>query len=247
MGTQPNPTVGDDVYWTWARLYSVQTGWGTPTIVSNQTYSTYDAPWAGAPLAAIDDSGIAIALWESGSLGSWGRGIAVNVHRPGTGWGTEEFVHRGSWNAEMNIAMDGNGNAVAGYMHDGGGGYGSDPYARSFSAATGWAPPHRFRAPATGGYSRVAVGLDATGAAMAVWGHSEDSIYAPDNLPHYKVYFSRRPPNGIWTSAVAIASPRAYVDDFSLAVADNGNAVVSWRERPEGAPIIYAAPFENAA
>ena len=245
--TQPNPAHSNPYgNFTWARMFSPRTGWGEPVAVSNATYNYNDGPFSDNALAAIDDSGIAIALWESESIAAMGRGLAANIHRPGSGWSTEAFVHRGAWNDQANIAMDGHGNAVVGYMHDGGGGYGADPYVRYFSAANGWGTPHQFSAPGAGPDTPVAVGIDPTGVATAVWGHSEDGAYTADGLTHHRVYVSRRPQAGDWTAAVAIASATTSIfHDFDLAVAANGNAVASWRERSADSSSVWAARFEN--
>ena len=244
--TQPNPAHSNPHgNFTWARMFSPSTGWSEPVAVSNAQYSPNDGPFSENAQAAIDASGIAIALWESESIAAMGRSLAANIHRPGSGWGTEEFVQRGGWSTDADIAMDGHGNAVVGYSRDGGGGYGAEPHASYFDAEAGWGPAHKFSAPAAGPYTPVAVGIDPTGVATAVWGHTEDAAYTADGLTHHRAYVSRRPQAGDWTPAAAIASATSLLDDFDLAVAVNGNAVASWRARSAGSSNVWAARFEN--
>lgn len=238
--TQPNPggTGSPSDNWTWARYFSPSTGWGTPALISNAGYREGDGPGSERAIVAIDDSGIGLAIWEDKSLAASSISLAGNTYRPGSGWETSRILHR-SWTYYADLAMDGRGNAVVGYVHDGGDV--DETHAMTFSPTSGWSEPVRVDV-GPGSDGLVSVGMDAAGNALMAWAHY-DSLASPRG-----VYFSRRAPGGTWSAPARISYDIGFFVDVELAVAANGNAVVVWQDRPEeSVSHLYAARYENHA
>lgn len=227
--TQPN---GSYSRWTWARHFAPATGWGAPVIVG--TYTDNGPPNRDNANAAIDDSGTAIALWEEVSVRTCGgASLVASVFRVGSGWSDDRVLHCG-WSQRADIAMDGNGNAIVGYMHDGGGD-GEAAHAVHYTNGAWSAPVILTPLPPTrsidGG---IRVAMNAAGEALAVWSHEE---ILPDNLVHSLSVSRYR--GGVWTRE---QWEWGYAP--SVAMASNGNITVTWHQDDGG---IYARRLEAGA
>lgn len=230
--TQPGGGSSHPAKWTWARVFSPSTGWGTPVIVS--TYTDNGPPNRDNAIAAIDDSGTAIALWEEYSDRTCGGASLVGkVFRVGSGWTDDRLLHCG-WSHRADIAMDGNGNAIVGYMHDGGG-EGDAARAVLYTNGVWSAPINLTPAPTRSLDSNIQVAMNAAGEALAVWNHVE---ILPDNSLVFWLSLSRYR-GGVWTSERWAPGGRP-----TVAMAANGNITVTWHQDDGG---VYARRLEAGA
>ena len=98
--------IGSDI---WANRYTAGVGWGTAALIE-----TNDAGSAGDARIAIDGSGNALVVWRH-EEGFTRSDIWANRYTAGVGWGTAapiETADAGSAQRPQ-IAIDGNGNAIA--------------------------------------------------------------------------------------------------------------------------------------
>ena len=110
--TQDGSTTSVERYDIWANRYTVNTGWGTPTLIE-----TDNAGWAVGARIAFDVSGNALAVWQQGgdASGIPRYDIWSNRYTVGTGWGTAALIETdnvGDANSPQ-IAFDGSGNAMS--------------------------------------------------------------------------------------------------------------------------------------
>ena len=120
----------------WANRYTVVTdSWGTAVLIE-----TNDAGSASMPQIAIDRSGNALAVWEQtdGPRDNiWANRYSITTKS----WGTAVLLETGDGHAaNPDIAIDSNGNALAGWVQDGSltANARYDIWANRYTVGTGW-------------------------------------------------------------------------------------------------------------
>jgi len=145
-----------------ANRYEVGTGWGTAEpIETNTSVSAY------APRVAMDSNGNAIAVWQQ-----WDgirENISANRYEVGTGWGNATYIATnnlfGAYNAQ--VAMDGNGNAIAVWQQSDG--IRNNIWANRYEIGTGWGTSELIQSNPSEWADSPRVAMDSIGNAFTVW------------------------------------------------------------------------------
>ena len=161
----------------WTNHYVFNQGWGTATEIASGGTFTHD------PQIATDNSGSATAVW----LGEGGAFDYVNTARytPGSGWGVSSLTvdgiagtaHAIDWTPQ--VAMDGNGNAIAVWSHatdTTGVATPKQVYASLYSTASGWGALMPLQTSATQVGASPQVSFDSSGNAWVLWEQNEGAI-----------------------------------------------------------------------
>ena len=226
-------TTGPGTY-TWARHFT-DGAWQAPSVLTDGPFSSSDSPTVRNPRVSIDDSGAALATWEEESIRLSGVGLVGSAFRPGSGWESDSVLHS-FWAYKAHIAMDGSGNGIVAYVHDGG--HADAAHVVHYTAGSGWGAPIELMGPSA---ESIHVSMNASGEAVVAWPQSNFS----GEFSPYDVRVSRYV-GGAWTAPQAIE-----VDDTANSIqvwttlAGNGNATVVWRKDNAGANNIYAARMEG--
>jgi hypothetical protein len=231
---QQSDGVSIDVY---ANRFTPGSGWGTAVRIETDNTGV-----AQEPQVAMDSSGNAIAVWYQSD--GFVNNIWANRYTVGSGWGTATKIESGPGDAgNPQIAMDGNGNALAvWWQHQGGQ---MDVMANRFVAGVGWGNAVTIEADVSDvGVPQIA--MDAAGNAMAVWPVARQAGGGFE----YDVWANRYDAlTGNWGTARSIdgvnttqANPEPHV-----AIDSSGNVIAVWN-RPTGSfDSIWSNRFTVAA
>lgn len=211
--------------------------WSSPVAIS--------ADSAAQPQVAFDGAGNATAMWEREEDGV--IEVQQAVRPAGGSWSEPETITESSdGELDLTLAMNDDGDAVAGFAHPGWAIEGSTE-AMYRPAGGDWEDPVTLSAAgqASGG-PRVA--LDAQGNAVAAWTQLENgSSRAP---------VSERTAAGPWSAAVPLAGPGVEGFPGNVSFAPDGTAMVSLRsssgdlmrvvQRPPGGSWAAPVPVSDA-
>ena len=195
--------------------------WGTPKMIDTGVGDSYN------PQIAMDDHGNAVAVWMHFGLPT-DNNIYVNRYSAGA-WGTPKAIKTGTGTAyEPQIAMDGNGNAVAVWQQFDGTHF--RIYSNRYSAGA-WGKARLIETGA-GKSSDPQIAMDSKGNAEVVWEQTDGS--------GQNCIFANRCSAGAWGTANVIETVNGDASIPQVAMNDNGKAVVVWRQGGASAYAIYA-------
>jgi hypothetical protein len=222
IATDPN---GDamvvwSVYdWSWnhtsvrACHYTAGTGWDAAVNLS--TEAVWSAYGANVAMGAGDN---AIVVYSRDSGTSTSPGIQAVTYTAGTGWGTTVRIESAAAAAirsgsGVQIAFDGQGNALAVWYQYGKPGIFSNRY----TAGTGWGTPQAIADTGSTSYDEgLVLAADKNGNAIAVWNQYGGVLYANRYVAG----------TGWGTTGVVEANGMDYSGHVSLD--QNGNAIAVW-------------------
>ena len=196
----------------WANRFD-GTNWGTAQLIE-----TEDTGHAFDPQVAVNDTGVALAVWEQDD----GTRYSIMANRfNGTAWETAGFIETDDSGDAFapQIAMDGTGDAIAvWHQFDGT----RDNIWISRFNGTLWAAAELLETLNTGDAVNPQIAMNADGKAMVVW-EQEDGLRTDIRARYY---------NGtIWGSAQLIESDDTGDADFpQIAMDADGNAVAVWEQ-----------------
>jgi hypothetical protein len=228
-----------DIY---ASYYTAGSGWSLATRISD----TNSGAISDMPAVAMDASGNAIAVWQQAMNISSGYGIYSSRYAAGSGWGAPEMLGRpvgyGYRNANAQVAVDANGNAMAVWSEYISFGYSTQSYiqSRSYDLTTGWSntvvPVSSVATFAN--YPQTA--FDGSGNAYAVWQQTDGTLdsYAVERS---SIFANQYTPGAGW------GTPEMFSRDLPgsssqprLAVTADGKAVAAWNfRRDAGISTVY--------
>jgi hypothetical protein len=182
---------------------------------------------AAAPAVAMDASGNALVIWAQASPSPWR--LWFRRYSPSAGWATAALLDTQPGEEGVNdllVAFDSAGAATAvwTYVTDQQASTPTDLFASRWTSSAGWSPRARLEMSDNDDAGSVALGVDASGNAIAVWVQNADGTAT-----------------GIWTSRYRASSGRwgmptvvEDVDGFafmpSFAVNEDGNGVAVWSQ-----------------
>jgi len=169
--------VSDNVTFTdvWANRYTTGLGWDNAIRLEIEDFGS-----ARVPHIVLDEWGDGIALWEqyNGSA----RNIYARPYEFGQGWNATVLVsvdNVADYAAVPEIAIDGNGNAMAIWKQRKAVGVRTDLWACRFVKGVGWESSELIETENRGGPSdpsNLDIAMDAAGNAFAIWRHSDRLI-----------------------------------------------------------------------
>ena len=231
----------------WANRYTAGSGWGTAGLIESDNTGA-----ATVPQVAFDASGNALAVWQQ-SDGSR-RNIWSNRFKAGTGWGTAELIewNNGADADNPQIAVAGNGDAVAVWQQNGNSGPPTRIWSNRYTVGSGWGGfPALIQTDISGGGTATAlapqIAMDASGNALAVWVQPDG---ASDNTPD--IWVSRYTVGSGWGTTAnhgqvrinipgATGSPAGWPQ---IAIDANGNALVVWYQSDGVNDSIWANRYQ---
>ncbi len=219
--TSSDPNGSDQLIY--ANSFSSTAGWGVAQALQ-MSGSLQN------PKVAVNDEGTALAVWqETDSLGA--RSVVSSRFTAATGW--ESVAPIGQANGVLtlpDVGIDANGNGVATWLDRPPSGN-NDLVASRFTAGVGWSMIEAVES--LDGAARVFdVALNAEGNGLATWWQSDGDIHG--------LYASRYEAASGWSAAEEIGPSGATPGNLSLALADNGVAVVVWQHETAESRNIYA-------
>ena len=144
----------------WATTYTEAGGWTSDVLIE-----TDNAGDAYDPQLATDSVGNLVAVWRQHDGVRFNT--VANAYSVDSGWGTAETIesHDGTA-AEPQVAMDGDGNAIAVWRS-------YDIWANTWTPANGWSTAQQIETDAAGMADKPQLGFDPEGNAIAVWMESD--------------------------------------------------------------------------
>jgi hypothetical protein len=188
----------------------VANGWGTAVLIE-----TDNAGDAGSPQVAVDSAGNVIAVWSQSD------GTRTNIWANrfnGTTWGTAELIesdNAGDATAPQ-IAIDGNGNAIAVWMQSDG--TRTNIWANRFNGS--WAGPVLIEADDAGAAVSPQIAADGDGDAIVVWSQS--------NGTRTNIWANRY--SGSWAGPVSLETLDGVANTPDIAMNPDGNAIAAWSQ-----------------
>jgi hypothetical protein len=221
-------------YNIWANCYNAATGlWGEAELIEDGAGPTSEAR------VGIDDSGNAIAVWSQADGGTYN--IWANRYDAATGlWGEAELIETGDAAGSPEVAVDGNGNAIAVWgQSDGIASY--NVWAKRYDAATGlWGEVELIETDGAGHAPYPQVAVDGGGNAIAVWQQFDG---ARDNI-----WANRYDAASGWGEAELIATSDAGNAQYPrVAVDGGGNAIAVWRQSDGTLYNVWANRYDAAS
>ncbi|WP_288364025.1 hypothetical protein [uncultured Spongiibacter sp.] len=222
----------------YANRYTASTGsWGTEELIESGANGH-----AVAPQIAVDGAGNAIAVWSQDDGANYN--IYANRYTASTGtWGTEELIESSSVANALSpqIAVDGNGNAIAVWQQSDGNN--ESIYANRYTASTdSWGTAELIESDHNGQAVQSQIAFDSAGNAIAVW---SQSVGAYNNI-----YSNRYTLATGWGGAELVATGNAgNATHPQIASDSNGNAIAVWLELSAlGAKVsVYANRYTASA
>lgn len=234
---------GNNVVSIWANRFSAGNGtWGTAKVIG--TVGAVILSDHG-PQIAVDAGGNALVVWKqpnsTGKNNIWAnRFSAVS----GT-WGTAELIQTANADSARapQIAMDGNGNAIAVWAQSADANAPSHIWANRFSAASGaWEMATALETAVVGGAVDPRIALDTGGNALVVWSQSDVTLTRTD------IWANRYSAGSGWGTAQLIEHENAG-DALrpQIAFDASGNAIAVWEQSDgSGGVRIWANRFSPA-
>lgn len=210
----------------WANYYLAGMGWDGPKLIESD-----NAGDATYPQAAIDGSGAAIAVWSQSD------GVRTNIwtnhFSPDAGWGAPALLETNDAGhaANVQIAMDAGGNAIAVWQQSDGVRY--NAHANRYVAGTGWGGAVLLETEDGGDAGAPSIAIDPSGNAIAAWSqHDGSRSNAVAN--HYVV-------GAGWSGAVLLETDDdGNADAVQIAMEPSGGAVVVWKHSYSSYSDIWA-------
>jgi hypothetical protein len=197
----------------WSARYTVGEGWGARERVDDGTQDS------GFPWVAVDDEGIAIAVWSQYE-GPYMPNLWSNRYVPGEGWGTPQLIETGSGPVGMPIvscASDGSATAV--WRQSDGVRY--NMWSNRYVAGDGWQTAVMIETTNAGdAFETQKVCMDDDGNAVAIWPQY--------NGASYDLWSNVYEAETGWGTAELIESGSANVWHPALAMDGAGNAIAVW-------------------
>ena len=230
----------------YANLYKVGTGWGAATLIETSAMP------ADAPQIAADSRGNFIAVWRQAwkVVNGNNYGIYASRYVAGTGWGAPAVVYvetqnsSVSANADVQIAVDPNGNAVAVWsVYDWSWNH-TSVRANRYVVGTGWTGVTNLSTEAVQAASGANVAMDSTGNAMVVWSQDSGTTNSTQGVfaDKYTIGIGWGTPKLIESASVAATrtgwGPQVAFDA-------SGNAIAVWYQYTK--PGIYANRYVAGA
>jgi len=199
----------------WANRFVPGSGWGTPSLLENNTRSAQTGD------IAMDPGGNAIALWMQQQVpGSGTYDVWADRFVPGSGWGTATLIEDGPGHAEpAGVAMDSGGNGIAVFIQDDGTRYNN--WANRFVPGSGWGTATLIEN-GPGNVGAPAIAVDSVGNATAVWAQSDGTVYS--------AWANRFVPGSGWGTASLIEANTSNVRFTSVGTDSAGNAIAVWTQ-----------------
>lgn len=221
----------------WSNRFTVGTGWGAATLISDSTMNSRD------PKIAADVNGNAIAVWGQFNLTTSADDIFANRYVAGAGWGTATAIQTdsvGDSDYRPKIAFDATGNAMVVWYKMVNFGT-SSIWANRYVAGSGWGTETLIETDNAGAAANVSIGMDSSGNAVAVWQQADANGFT-------EIYSNRYAVGTGW-GTVALVEPgnkrtgRATLPQ--IAVNANGKALAVW-QRDNGSDLFTTSIWGNA-
>ena len=216
------------VFNIWASRFTPSTGWGTPTLVDDDTGT------AVLPQIAMDASGNAVAVWRQ-NVGTRTR-IWANRFTPNTGWDTARLIEGsgvGTFTADPQVAIDPGGNAMAVWRQIEGTSH--DIWVNRFTPSTGWGTATLVET-GTGSAFEPQIAMDANGNSMAVWRQLGSAAGNGIWARHFT-------PSAGWGAATLIETETGTAFEPRVAMDAHGNAIAVWRQSDGTLYSVWANRF----
>jgi hypothetical protein len=187
-------------------------GWTTPVAIA-PAGSEY-----GEPDVAVDASGDAVAVWEKYGAAPE---IEVSTHLAGAlAWSVPaKLTNLFYVAAEPKVAVNAEGEAVAVWVKENGGGFSIVEASSAATIGGPWSSPEQLSATGQDAAEPL-VGIDGTGTATAVWQRPNGNGIA--------VQESQRSPSGGWSIPVNLSASGQAAYYPHLAVDARGDVAVAW-------------------
>ena len=203
------PLVGEFVG-LWANHYMPGQGWSEPVPIKTETVGG-----AEAPSISTDSAGNFVAVWlQEGDVWS-------NRFQTDTGWATAVEIELVDASArDLDLAMNSNGEAIAVWVQNDGGG--ESVWANQFSFGAGWSNPIPIEMQAaTANDPKVAI--DDSYEAVVIW----ENITMSSSTLHSNRYLS-----GSWQQpqTIPLNGANPLVAITSVALDDAGNCIAVWTQ-----------------
>ncbi len=217
----------------WSNLYTVGTGWGTPTLVEND-----NTGHARTPKIAIDHNGNAMAVWRQydGSI----YNIYSSRYTPASGWGSSNLLENNNVGTpnDPQIAFDSNGNAMAVWEQYDGTSY--NVYSNYYTNGSGWGLATLIETNNSGPAYDPQLAFNANDDAIAVWEQNDGS--------RYNIYSNTYNHGSGWSTPTLIETNNdgpAY--DPQLSVNTEGTMIAAWRQYDGTRYSIYSNRYTTAS
>lgn len=212
-----------------ASRYTPQNGWSRPRDIDSGVGD------AVSPRVALHADGSAVAAWTRREVGA-GSSIVARYYRPETGWDeTRTLSDTGGAAYDVEIAMDGVGDAVAAWEQKIRGE--ETVFASRFEMGGGWSAPVRLEIDEEEGYGpRLAVGRN--GGATVAWirADGESGVVA---AAHYAPGRGWRPP------VVVHGGELLYLFDLELVAGARGSVLAAWCQTDGSRNNVWYARFDG--
>ncbi len=213
----------------YSNRYRAGGSWGTPSLIE-----TNNAGSAFAAQVAVDGGGDAVAVWYQDD--GVRTNIWANEYLAASGWGTAHLIETDDSGPadEPQVAVDGNGNAIATWSQYGGGHY--HIWASRYVAGSGWATAPPRATDDAGDAYLPQVAFDGSANAVAVWQHFDGArvviesnrFVQPDTTAPNIILsapsdgaVTNRTPLSLFGTAVGAKS--VFVNGYAVTVASNGS------------------------
>jgi hypothetical protein len=215
--THTAPTIGLS-----ANIYTAATdSWGTPTSlwddgVYGQVAMNADgvAMVVGTPLTS---GGYTNAKASRYSSGSWSSPVSINSDS-----------HDGTIYADMQVAMDPNGNTIVVWIQD------NNVWTNKYTASTSSWGTAGLLETGSGAVFVPQIAFDVDGDAIAVWQQS-DGTYT-------NIYYNRYS-GGTWGGRTLLSDATSNATDPQIVIDRNNNAIVIWTQTNGSAADVYAIRY----
>ncbi|MBL0226644.1 MAG: hypothetical protein IPQ16_14045 [Geobacteraceae bacterium] len=198
----------------WANRYTVDLGWGTPTLIENNNDGA-----ASAPQVAMDAIGNAMAVWDQDD--GKRNNIWSSRYIAGVGWGTAVLIETNDAGTARypQVKIDAKGSAVAVWQQSDG--TLNNIWANRYVVGVGWGAAVILETDKSGDALLPQIAVDAQGNAIAIWSQSDGTR---ENI------WSNRYSTGIgWGTAALLETNNAgSAGDAQVAIDPQGNALAVW-------------------
>jgi len=202
-----------------------------------QTIPTISGGASALPQIAMNEAGIATAVWIDGTTV---RGARYEIGA--TNWSSIATLSSGGAVPIVapDIAIDPNGNAIAVWKED------DRIKAKRYDVVTGWDPTSQNLSDATSSSPHIA--MDASGKALAVWTKEVQNEVDPSKV-YNRIQASRYDATSqSWSTPVFLSNLGDDTDELNIAMDSAGNGVASWYRVFNGSQmIIQVAVYDQAA
>jgi len=202
----------------WANRYDATNSWGTAQLIE-----TNDAGNASSPRVALDPAGNAIVVWHQ--FDGARNNIWANRYAATAGWGTAELIETGDGDGiQPDVGLDASGDALVLWSQFDGTEHSVFSNRYDYDASTGsgtWGAAALIES-GTGDVGYIRIAVQASGAALAVWGQ--------DNGSRYQLWANRYDPGTGWSSAEPIENGTDFIDAPQIELDANGNGIAIWTQ-----------------